>query len=68
LTEFELKLNGYFPRFAKLEHTYRLWILNLFNDNATEQAGSSLEIKGRLTEFPTDSVLKIQGMELQDAR
>jgi hypothetical protein len=63
LANLELNFERYFPSSVKIEHGQLLWILNPFDDNATEQAGISGEIKEQLSEFSSDSVLKMQGME-----
>jgi hypothetical protein len=45
LTNLELYFERYFPSFDKAEHRQKLWGLNPFDVNATEQAGISEEIK-----------------------
>jgi hypothetical protein len=64
--KFEQNFERYFPSFDEAEHRQKLWILNPFDDSATEQAGISEEIKEQLFELSTDSILNMQGMGLHD--
>jgi hypothetical protein len=66
LTNLELNFERYFPSFDEAESRQKFWILNPFDDSATEQAGISEEIKEQLFELSTDSVLKMQGMGPHD--
>jgi hypothetical protein len=45
LTNLELNFERYFLSFDEAEHRQKLWILNPFDDNASEQAGISEKIK-----------------------
>jgi hypothetical protein len=38
----------------------------MFDENATGQRGISVEIKKKLSDLSTNSVLKMRGMQLQD--
>jgi hypothetical protein len=44
-TNLELNFERYFPSSDEAENRQKLWILNPFGDNASEQAGISEEIK-----------------------
>jgi hypothetical protein len=38
----------------------------MFDENAIEQRGISVEIKKKFSDLSTNSVLKMRGMQLQD--
>jgi hypothetical protein len=66
LTNLVLNFERYFPSFDEAEHKQKLWILNPFDGNATEQARIPEEIKEELFELSADTALKMQGMGLHN--